>query len=302
MAGLALGLGAAAPQGSPAFLSDSRLAAVHAGPEALAASEDHSTRLTIPVTINGAGPYHFVVDTGANRTVISRELAARLRLSAGPHIPMDDALGKVDMETVFLDHLQVGSREIRGIDAPILPAASLGADGMLGIDSLHNQHVVMEFDEKRFLIGESAEDADAFDLNTTVVRGRRRFGQLVLVDAESQAVPIFVILDSGAQNTIGNEALRRLMTFGPPLSGHLPIDILISVTGRHARAELDRMPEIQFSGIKMQNVPIAYADLHTFTQFGLDDRPALLLGMDVLHIFRRVGIDFRRREVVFVTH
>jgi hypothetical protein len=67
------------------------------------------------------------------------------------------------------------------------------------------------------------------------------------------------------------------------------------------RAEIDEMPEIQFSGITIRNIPIAYASLHTFTQFGLDDKPALLLGMDVLHIFRSVGIDFRRREVVFVT-
>ncbi len=251
--------------------------------------------------VDGKGPYPFVVDTGSNRTVISRELAGMLRLPAGPRVLMDDALGRIAVQTATLDRLDIGSREIRGINAPLLAEANLGADGMLGIDSLYNQHVVMDFPSRKFLMGPSAEAADALTLNTTIVQGRRRFGQLVLVDADSQATPIFVILDSGAQNTIGNAALRRLLTVGPPRPGQFPVDTLISVTGRKMHAEIDEMPEIQFSGITIRNIPIAYASLHTFTQFGLDDKPALLLGMDVLHIFRSVGIDFRRREVVFVT-
>ena len=48
-------------------------------PEQLA-FEDAGVRMTVPVTIAGAGagggPYPFIVDTGAQRTVISRELAA----------------------------------------------------------------------------------------------------------------------------------------------------------------------------------------------------------------------------------
>ena len=289
LASLALGLAAAGPGVPPA------------APESLVASEDHSTRLTIPVMIDGKGPYPFVVDTGASRTVISRELAGILKLPAGPRVIMDDVLGQTEVETAVLDRLDVGSRELRGIDAPVLAASDLGADGMLGIDSLHNQHVVMDFTAKKFLMGPSAEDADVFAWNTTVVQGRRRFGQLVLVDAESQAVPIFVILDTGAQNTVGNIALRRLLTFGPTRTGRFPVDTLISVTGKRLPAEIDQMPEIRFSGITIRNIPIAYAGLHTFTQFGLDDKPALLLGMDVLHVFRSVGIDFRRRQVVFVT-
>ena len=37
----------------------------------------------MPVTIADAGPYPFVVDTGAERTVISRQLAQTLGLPAG---------------------------------------------------------------------------------------------------------------------------------------------------------------------------------------------------------------------------
>ena len=232
--------------------------------------------------------------------MISRELASTLRLPAGPRISMDDALGHATVETAIIDRLDVGSRRIDQVEAPVLAAANLGADGMLGVDSLRNQRVVMDFDSRKFLVGRSAEEANDFTSSTTIVLGRKRFGQLILVDAESQAVPIFVILDSGAQSTVGNIALQRLITFGPPNTGRLPFNTLISVTGIRMQVEVDRMPEIQLGGITIRNVPIAYARLHTFMHFGVDDKPAILLGMDVLHLFRSVAIDFRRGEASFV--
>ena len=298
--GLLLALGAAGPDPLPAQLSDTRLASPPGSAESLATSEDGSARLTIPVMINGHGPYPFVVDTGANRSVISRELAITLKLPPGPQVALDDALARERVDTVLIDRLDVGRRQIRGVDAPVLPARDLGADGMLGIDSLRGQHVVLDFKGKRLLVAPSGTANDDFTANATIVQGRRRFGQLVLVDAESQTRPVFVILDSGAQNTIGNDALRRLMRFGAGRGARLPVDRLISVTGRQTPAEIDEMPEIRLGEVTIEHAPVAYASLHTFTQFGLDDRPALLLGMDVLRVFRSVSIDFRRREVLFV--
>ena len=49
----------------------------------------------------------------------------------------------------------------------------------------------------------------------------------------------------------------------------------------------------------MSDVPVAFADAVPFKRFGLDDKPALLLGMDALKLFRRVSIDFANREIRF---
>src|SRR6185369_1812348 len=50
----------------------------------LAASVDLNDRMTVPVTVNGRGPFPFVIDTGSNRTVVSDALAYQLGLpSAG---------------------------------------------------------------------------------------------------------------------------------------------------------------------------------------------------------------------------
>ena len=41
---------------------------------------------------------------------------------------------------------------------------------------------------------------------------------------------------------------------------------------------------------------IAFADVHTFRALGIDDRPALLLGMNALQAFDSLTIDMRARN------
>jgi hypothetical protein len=58
---------------------------------------------------------------------------------------------------------------------------------------------------------------------------------------------------------------------------------------------------IQIDGISLNNVPITFVDSPTFAALGLDNEPALVLGMEELRLFRRVAIDFGARKVLFDT-
>jgi predicted aspartyl protease len=266
-------------------------------PEKLALSDDGASRLTIPVTINGQGPFPFIIDTGADRTVISRELAATLNLPSGPHVSMHDSAGVEDEETAVIERLDVGKRSIANVNAPLLAERDLGAMGMLGIDSLRDQHVVMDFKAREMSSSPSHEER--YDPNLIVVKGRSRFGQLVLVDAIVRGVRVWVILDSGAQSSVGNLALRKLLTRNDVQHGQYPITNIISVTGHATPAEMQDIPEAHIGGLTIRNMPLVFAQLHTFDRFGLTDKPAMLLGMDVLSTCRRVTVDFKRREATF---
>jgi predicted aspartyl protease len=254
--------------------------------------------MTIPVMVDGQGPFAFIIDTGADRTVISRELAAALNLPSGPHVTMHDSAGVDDVETVQISRLAVGARIIGRIDAPVVAAADLGAAGLLGIDSLRDQHVVLDFKSRRLLSLPSR--SEVFEPGAIVVRGKSRFGQLVLVDAEVRGVPVYVILDSGAQNTIGNLPLQRLLARG---AAHAyPATEVISVTGRTTPAEFANVADMHLGGLTIRNMPLAFAPLHTFDRFGLTEKPAMLLGMDVLGLCRKVTVDFKRREATFILY
>lgn len=50
----------------------------------------------------------------------------------------------------------------------------------------------------------------------------------------------------------------------------------------------------------LNNIRTAFAPLHIFSLWGLNDRPAMLVGIDILRHFDEVSLDFGRREVTFI--
>jgi hypothetical protein len=47
-------------------------------------------------------------------------------------------------------------------------------------------------------------------------------------------------------------------------------------------------------------LPVAFANAHVFRKLGLEERPALLLGMNAMKAFDRISIDFASKKVRFV--
>src|SRR3569832_297009 len=66
-------------------------------------------RMTVPVTIGTGGPYHYIVDTGAQRTVISRELAGSLRLTPVPYVHFTSRSGQGMAYSFVIPAIIVGS-------------------------------------------------------------------------------------------------------------------------------------------------------------------------------------------------
>lgn len=267
------------------------------GGETLAAARDASARMTLPAQINGHGPFAFTIDTGADRSVVSDSLAAELALPSAGAAMLIGIVGPQPVPTVTLDRLRIGHRERRGIAAPVLPRGALGASGFIGLDALAGESVLLDFRRNRISIARSPEEAMVDDPEVIVVTGKSRFGQLILTDARVGGTKIYAIIDTGAQNTIGNLAFRALMGRSGPLrdGGNR----IVGVTGAELPAEAGTVPRIRLGGMTLVDMPVAYADIQTFHRFGVGEKPAILLGMDVLRGFERVAVDFRRRTVRF---
>lgn len=257
---------------------------------------DAVTRMTAPVKIAGQGPLQFLVDTGADRTTVSRELAERLQLQAGPPVLLHGVAGVVEAQTAQLPLLEVGDRRLIDVIAPVLAEADLGAEGLLGIDSLKDQRLLLDFKRTRMVIqGGRRFHTDPAEV---VVKAKSRFGQLTLVDAWLEREPIVVIIDSGAESTIANGAFRDRVTRlrRKAIGGNVEV---LSVTGQSAWGDGASIPSMKLGQFTVRNLPVIYADLHTFARWGVQDEPAMLLGVDVLRQFETVWIDFIRREVRF---
>ncbi|WP_182911854.1 retroviral-like aspartic protease family protein [Sphingomonas cavernae] len=273
--------------------------AVDGASETIAMGADRVDRMTVPVSIGNRGPYHFVVDTGAERTVISRELAGELGLAAGPTARLHSMTGEDDVATVIIPSLGVNREKMHDVRAPALARADLGAVGMLGIDSLKKNRVLLDFRQQTMTIVPSDMPMGRRDPDEIVVTAKSRFGQLILTNAEANGHEVSAIVDTGSQITIGNMALKRKL-MGRSLSGPRRTVQLISVTGETMLAEYMYVSKIKIGGMTLTNLPVAFAEVHPFEKLELTRKPALMLGMNALRVFDRVSVDFANRKIRFL--
>jgi hypothetical protein len=253
-------------------------------------------RMTLSVRINGAGPFGFVVDTGANQSVIATELADQLHLPIGPNSPVNGVAG-VQIAPTTTATLELGRRSTVPQTFSLLPRAGVGADGMLGLDSIGQSALTIDFVRQALRI-ETGRD-NWRDPYAVAVKATRRDGQLTLVKVSIGSIPLIAFIDSGAQSTIGNMALRQLATTRNPTTAWMQTSI-ISSTGQTIQAEIADLPDLRVGNLRLPIWPVAFADLHTFQMWNMTSAPAILLGVDILSRFQSVCLDFTRDEVRFV--
>ncbi len=262
--------------------------------DVVAIRTDRYDRMTVPVRIGESGPYDFLIDTGAQNTVLSKSLAARLSLVSTGKAKLVGVAGSAIVDTVDIDEIGLGRRSYFSLIAPLLDASNIGAEGIIGLDSLQGQRVMLDF--KRGLI--TIDDAKNLGGNRgfeIVVNAKRRSGQLIMADAELDGVHTDVVIDTGAETSIGNLALQRALS----RRHNRGKTILQSVTGQEIEASLGFGGKLIIQDMNLNNLLIAYVDAPAFAALGLDKRPAILLGMRDLRSFDRVAIDFASRKVLF---
>lgn len=260
------------------------------------------SRLTVKVAVGQSGPYNFIIDTGAERTVVSRELAGTLQLSPGMPINLTSMTDRRSVDTVIVPELYIQSIGQRHtITAPALYARNLGAAGLLGIDTLGNHQVSIDFETGVMSVRPSERNRRpaSHAPDEIVVTAKSKFGQLIVTDAFYAGSRIQVVLDTGSVVSMGNNALRRLVGSRLKQKDMQQLQ-LTSVTGGKMQADYTQVPHIKIGDIEFDTLPVAFAEVEPFRRFGLTKRPALLLGMDALRSFRHVDIDFPNRQVRFL--
>ena len=195
--------------------------------------------------------------------------------------------------------LSLSRKAMRRIDAPLLAAADIGADGILGIDSLRAHRVSFDFAARTMSITSAESPVARDEADAIIVRAQRREGRLVITDATASGQHVNVVIDTGSQLSIGNHALRRRLEARGRVRPAGPIN-LVSVTGATLAGELATIDQLEIGGVTLGGLVVVFADAHTFRQLDLDKAPALLLGMNGLRSFDRVSIDFASRKLRLV--
>ncbi len=255
-----------------------------------------ASRMTVQVRVNGTGPYKFVVDSGADSSVVGERIAMNLKLPAGRRTILNSITDSQYVDRVLVDELELGPTTVSNLEVPVLRERDLGAEGMLGLDALVEQRLMLDFEKRLITVDDGRTPLPKFD-DEIVVTARLRKGQLILTQVTADRQKLEAVVDTGSEITIGNTALRdKLLRKNP---GQFTEVEVTGVTGTVAKLQIAYINRLQVGGIVLQNMPIAFADIPPFGVFGLDKKPALLIGTDLMEHFRKVSLDFQARKVRF---
>lgn len=262
--------------------------------EILTLQPERYDRFTLEVMIGDHGPYDFMIDTGSQATVLAAELADRLGLHERQPAMLIGMASTLPVEVARIPDLSIGSLVVDIALAPLLERRNIGGvDGILGLDSLQGKRVLLDFEAHTIAVA----DADSLGGDRgfeIVVRARQTLGQLVITRAQIDGVRTSVIVDTGAQGSVGNVAL------GQKLRGRdLGMTSMMDVNGESIAGQVRLARSLSFGRIELQNFPVAFADAPPFEALGLHDEPALIIGIQELKLFKRVAIDFDSRKVLF---
>jgi predicted aspartyl protease len=277
-------------------------AASNAGSGSVRSAGATDDRLTTAVWINGAGPFRFLVDTGAERSLMAAEIAQQLALPIGRDVLIQGIVQGHRGELVEIARLRMGSLVCPPLEVPVLPRALLDVDGFLGLDVLDQHRVIFDFEAQTLSVTQRQGFFAAWfeGRDETIVHTMGSSGRLRATNCVVNGVRASAFVDTGAQVSVCSPALyaalqrtaSNLQLIGGPV-------VLSGVTGGTIEGLGINVNNIDLGELHLAFTPLVVAPLEVFAVWGLRDQPALLFGMDCLRRFRKVSIDYGRKELRF---
>ncbi|MEE4201785.1 aspartyl protease family protein [Erythrobacter sp.] len=268
------------------------------GTEILTLETDRARRYTVPVMVEGAGPFDFMIDTGSQATAVTHQINTQFNSGSGL-TPSGRALLVGMASTRPVDIVEVGSMSfgqhtVHDLLSPVLDARHVGAEGIIGLDSLQDLRVLIDFRAETIALQDVSTIPNHRRGFEIVVRARQKLGQLLVTNAMVEGVRATVIIDTGAQASIGSNALRERIR-----AKRAQEVTTTDVNGVSLVGQMQLVRSLEIEGLGLTNVPLTFADTPAFAALGLADEPVLALGMQHLRIFDRVAIDFSLQRILF---
>jgi predicted aspartyl protease len=157
----------------------------------------------VAVAVNDSGPFTFVLDTGASRTIIDDDLARQLAAPVVARTEVVTSGGTDARPVVRLRSVNIGTALQEHLLAPVVPAerlAPLGRNvrGILGQDFLSAHNYTLDYRRRRIAWDEpvACGGSDA----AALIASEGRF--IVRVDDEESGTSLRLVPDSGAEAVI----------------------------------------------------------------------------------------------------
>ena len=210
------------------------------------------------VSINGQGPYNFLIDTGTNTTLIDPELAAELAMKPVDRMSLRTLTDSQPAVRLFADTVVLGSASIAHLETLATPLAELQKldrtiRGVVGMNFLLHFSFELDYEHHRFHLYDAADSTAVPD--GLRLKARINDGRILIAAASSSARggSWYLGLDSGVAQLVVYE--DRIDTAKTPCAD-AGCMMLVS-TNQAARAAGNVIVnEIELAGSRWKNIPV----------------------------------------------
>jgi len=232
--------------------------------------------IVIPVTVNGAGPYQFLLDTGSSTTLVSTEFARTMRLRPVDRVELVTTTGSRIVPRARLERLAAGAKSVANVevlfsDLREVRSVEPAICGVLGTNVLTQFNYLLDYRERQIAIEEDGElerslcgERVPIELHEGRMLVSSQGGLRLVLDS---GIPMLFLfgrnfgLDwaSGeskslvARSDLGSRAVeqRRLRSFtiGSERFGNLPVALSGTKTASEARIEDGLLPTNLFHNV-----------------------------------------------------
>lgn len=259
--------------------------------------EQHD-RMTLPISLGGRNDLNFMIDTGAERSAISQEMAIELGLKPAGERKVMSFAGLSTVSTVEAPLMSLTRDEFRGMVLLTFGRRAIGADGVLGVDSLQDKTVTFDFANREMRMRPSIDRPKRAGSREVSVNLEEREGRMIISDAEIDGLLVDMIIDTGSAISVGNFTLRDDLRRRGQLD-ELQKGVMLTFTGQLVPVELGSVRNVDVDGFTIARMPVAFVRSSSFSYLGYANKPVLYFGMEAMRAFEKLEVDFANKQAIF---
>ena len=253
-----------------------------------AAGDGHDV---VPVTVNGRGPYSFVLDTGADGSAVYQWFAdkAMLKKAPGGTEELSGQTGSSQVTMYSIGSLELDGYRLRHAKAYGLPNRhdSGKEAGVLGNDFMDGAVVAFDYPCRRVEVHAKPIDQDKVIGKgaPATLSGHVKGNDLLILPVMVNGVSGMAILDTGSRNTRMTTSFARAAGIDASSSEFHDGEPIYGANSKPMVPRSGPIGSVGFAGVSVNAVTAQVIDLPVLKEdFG--DKPAMLLGADLLGNFR----------------
>jgi len=252
---------------------------------------DAQPLILLPTRVNGAGPFDFILDTGAGTSLLSTELAQQLNIKVLGTKEGQSAGGKVSVSLAKVESLALGQAKIEEVEVGIVDLGHIGKtigtkiDGDVGYNFLKHFRVTIDYQtgEIRFDDPKRTENFGKPSKAEIPMRLASPAKPLVLVDVYANGRgPFQFAIDTGTSTTaISPEAAQQLGIASSPIGP-------LTTGGSQVNVTAGNLKSFQVGGARIDDLVVVVADFFAMLSQAVGAKLDGIVGYNFLRNFRVV--------------